>query len=169
MREEFLFEANDVRITPHVAFIGGTSYQISTIESVHGSQRKKWNRVAVAVFFLGLGVLATAVVAARTTGSAEDYFSIAVIGVSVMVAAFFFQLVWPRRLYALVLRTSSGDLDALTSRKREFVSDVKQALEQAFCVRAGQLTPPAESGSEAAIQAVFDVAASAARATLPRG
>jgi hypothetical protein len=102
---ELPFEANDVRITSHVAFIGGTSYQISTIESVHVAQRKKRSPVAVVVFFLGLGVLDIAVVAARTTGSAEDYFSMAVIGVSAMVATFFLQLVWPRRLYALVLRT----------------------------------------------------------------
>jgi Family of unknown function (DUF6232) len=168
MPEELLFELNDVRITPHVASIGGTSYQVSSIESVHVAQRQKRNPVVVVVFFLGLGVLVTAIVASRMTASAEDYFFMAVIGVSAMVAALLFQFVWPRRLYVLVLRTSSGDVDALTSRKQQFVSHVKQALEQAFNVRAGQLASRAESGSEAAIQAAFDVAARCARATLPR-
>ena len=168
MPQELLFELNDVRITPHVASFGGTSYQISSIESVHVVQRKKRNPVVVVVFFLGLGVLATAIAASRTTGSAEDYFFVAVVGVSAMVAALLFLLIWPRRLYGLVLRTSSGDVDALTSRNQQFVSKVKQALEQAFKVRAGQIASPAELGSEAAIQAALDVAARCARATMPR-
>jgi hypothetical protein len=168
MPQELLFELNDVRITPHVASFGGTSYQISSIEGVHVVQRKKRNPVAVAAFFLGLGVLATAIIASRTTGSADNYFSMAVVGVSAMVAALLFQLVWPRRLYGLVLRTSSGDVDALTSRKQQFVYKVKQALEEAFKVRAGQIASPVELGSEAAIQAALDVAARCARATMPR-
>jgi hypothetical protein len=57
-------------------------------------------------------------------------------GVAVMIAAFLLQLVWPRRLYVLVLRTSSGDVDALVSRNKEFVSDIQKAVEQAFVVRA---------------------------------
>jgi hypothetical protein len=41
MPQEFLFDLNDVRITPHVASIGATSYQISSIGSVHVVHRKK--------------------------------------------------------------------------------------------------------------------------------
>ena len=168
MPQELLFEQNDVRITPHVASFGSTSYQISSIGSVDVGQRKKRHPVVVVVFLLGLGVLATAIVASRTTGLADDYFPMAAIGVSVMVAAFILQFVWPRRLYVLVLRTSSGDVDALTSQKQQFVSNVRQALEQAFVVRAGQPASPAELGSEAAIQAALDVAARCARAAMPR-
>ena len=83
-----------------------------------------------------------------------------------MVAAFILQFVWPRRLYVLVLRTSSGEW-TLTSQKQQFVSNVRQALEQAFVVRAGQLASPAELGSEAAIQAALDIAARCARAAMP--
>jgi uncharacterized membrane protein YfcA len=113
MPQELLFELNDVRITPHVASLGSTSYQISSIGSVHVVRRKKRNPVVVVVFLLGLGVLATAIVASRTTGLADEYFSMAAIGVSVMVAAFILQFVWPRRLYVLVLRTSSGDVEGM--------------------------------------------------------
>jgi len=44
------------------------------------------------------------------------------------------------RVYVLVLRTSGGDVDAVVSRNKEFVSNVRKAVEQAFAVRARQ--PP---------------------------
>jgi hypothetical protein len=159
MPQELLFELNDVRITPHIASIGGTSYQISSIGSVHIVRRKRRNPVVIVVFLLGLGVLATAMVASRTTGSPDDYFSMAVIGVSAMVGALLLQFAWPRRLYVLVLRTSSGDVDALVSHNQQLVSDARQALEQAFVVRAGQPASHAELGSESAIRAALDAAA----------
>jgi len=75
-----------------------------------------------------------------------------------MVGASLLQFAWPRRLYVLVLRTSSGDVDALVSHNQQFVSDVGQALEEAFVVRAGQPASHTELGSEAAIRAALDVA-----------
>jgi len=142
MPQELLFELNDVRITPHIATFGGTSYQIASIGSVHVVRRKKRNPVAVIVFLLGLGILVASVVASRTTGSAEDYFSTAATGVAVMVAAFLLQLVWPRRVHVLILKTSGGDVEALASRKAQLVSSVKQAVEQAFVTRARQPASP---------------------------
>lgn len=142
MPQELLFELNDVRITPHIATFGGTSYQIASIGSVHVVRRKKRNPVAVIVFLLGLGILVASIVASRTTGSAEDYFSTAATGVAVMVAAFLLQLVWPRRVYVLILKTSGGDVEALASRKEQLVSSVKQAVEQAFVARARQPASP---------------------------
>ena len=166
--QELLFEQNDVRITPHVASFGSISYQISSIGSVDVGQRKKRHPVVVVVFLLGLGALATAIVASRATGLPDDYFPMAAIGVSVMVAAFLLQFVWPRHLYVLVLRTSSGDVDALTSHKKKLVSNARQALEQAFMICAGQAASSAELGSEAAIRQALEVAARASHETMPR-
>ena len=45
-----------------------------------------------------------------------------------MIAAFLLQLIW------------SGDVGAVVSRNKEFVSNVQKAVEQAFVVRARQ--PP---------------------------
>lgn len=142
MPQELLFELNNVRITPHIATFSGTSYQIASIGSVHVARRKKRNPVAVFIFLLGIGTLVAAVVGSRTTGLAEDYFAMAATGVSIMVAALLLQLVWPRRMHVLILRTSSGDVDALTSRNKQFVSNVQQALEQAFIVRAREPASP---------------------------
>jgi hypothetical protein len=61
-----------------------------------------------------------------------------------MVASVLLQLIWPRRVYVLVLRISGGEVDAVMSRNKEFVFNVQKAVEQAFVVRARQ--PP---GSEA--------------------
>src|SRR5262245_34069480 len=148
MLGEPLFEVNDIRITPYIAFIKGSSYQISTIESVHVAQQKTWNPVAVVAFFFRLGSTCYC-----TNGSPHDRLGRGLLHYS-SNRSFgdgggpLFQLILPSRLYALVLRTASGDLDALTSRKQQFVSDLKKAFEQAFSVRAGEVAPPAESGSE---------------------
>jgi Family of unknown function (DUF6232) len=142
MPQELLFELNGARVTPHIATFGGTSYQIATIGSVHVVRRRKYNPLAVIIFLLGVGILAAAVVKSRMTGLAEEYFSMAATGVAVMVAAFLLQLIWPGRVYVLVLRTSSGDVDAVISRNKEFVSNVQKAVEQAFVVRARQPLPP---------------------------
>jgi Family of unknown function (DUF6232) len=140
MPQELLFELNGARVTPHIATFGGTSYQIANIGSVRVVRRKKYNPLAVIIFLVGLGVLAASIVKSRMTGLAEEYFSIAATAVAIMVASFLLQLIWPRRLYVLVLRTSSGDVDAVISRNKEFVSNVQKAVEQAFVVRAMQ--PP---------------------------
>jgi hypothetical protein len=70
------------------------------------------------------------------TGLAEQSFSMAATGIAVVIGSFLFQLIWPLRVYVLVLRTSSGEVDAIVSRNREFVSNVQKAVEQAFVVRA---------------------------------
>ena len=138
MPQELLFELNGVRITPHIATFGGTSYQVANVGSVTVSPRKKLNPVAVVIFLLGLGILGFAIVNSRMTGVGEEYFSMAVTGVAIMIAAVFLQLVWPGRTYGLLLRISSGEVNALTSRDKEFVYNVQKAIEQAFVVRARQ-------------------------------
>jgi hypothetical protein len=145
MPQELLFELNGARVTPHIATFGGTSYQIANIGSVHVARRKRSNPVAVIILLLGLGTVATAIVKSRMTGLADEYFSMAATGIAVMFAALLLQLIWPGRVYVLILRTSSGDVGAVTSRNKEFVSNLQKAVEQAFVVRARQ---PPVSGSE---------------------
>ena len=140
MPQQLLLELNGARVTSHIATFGGTSYQIATIGSVHVERRRKYSPFAIMIFFLGLGVLVGALVKSRTTGLPEEYFSMAATAVAVMVASGFLQLIWPRRVYALVLKISGGDVDAVISRDREFVFNVQKAIEQAFVVRASQ--PP---------------------------
>jgi hypothetical protein len=67
-------------------------------------------------------------------------------GVAVMFAALLLQLIWRGRVYVLILGTSSGDVDAVTSRNKEFVSNLQKAVEQAFIVRARERSV-SEAGS----------------------
>jgi hypothetical protein len=83
--------------------------------------------LAVIIFVLGLSILAAAIVKSRMTGLAEEYSSMAATGVAVMVASVLLQLIWPRRVYVLVLRTSSGEVDAVMSRNKEFAFNVQKA------------------------------------------
>jgi hypothetical protein len=147
MPQELLFELKDARVTPHIATFGGTSYQIANIGSVHVARRKRLNPLAVLIFLLGLGIFAAAIVKSRMTGLSDDYFSMAVTGVAVMFAALLLQLIWPGRVYVLILRTSSGDVDAVTSRNKEFVSNLQKAVEQAFVVRAREPSVSDAGGS----------------------
>jgi uncharacterized protein DUF6232 len=142
MPEQLLFELKGARVTPHIATFGGTSYQIANIGSVHVVRRRKYNPFAIIIFLLGLGILVAAMVKARMTGLAEESFSMAATGIAVAIGASVLQLIWPRRVYVLVLRISSGDVDAIVSRNGEFVSNVQKAVEQAFVVRA---TPVSET------------------------
>jgi hypothetical protein len=57
-------------------------------------------------------------------------------GLAVMVATVLLQLVWPRRVYILALRTSAGEIDAAISGNKEFIFNLQKAVEQAFVVRA---------------------------------
>jgi Family of unknown function (DUF6232) len=144
MPEQLLFELKGARVTPHIATFGGTSYQIANIGSVHVVRRRKYNPFAIIIFLLGLGIFVAAMVKSRMTGLAEESFSMAATGIAVVIGAFLLQLIWPRRVYVLVLRISSSDVDAIVSRNGEFVSDVQKAVEQAFVVRARQ-TPVSET------------------------
>ena len=104
--------------------------------------------MAVLIFLLGLGTLAAAMVKSRMTGLADEYFSMAATGLAVMLAALLLQLIWPGRVYVLVLRISSGDVDAVTSRNKEFVSNLQKAVEQAFVVRAREPSVNEHGGSQ---------------------
>ena len=128
MPQELLFELNGARVTPHIATFGGTSYQISNIGSVRVMQRKKYNPLAVIIFVLGLGILVAAMVKSRMTGLAEESFSMAATGIAVVIGAFLLQLIWPLRVYVLVLRTSSGDVDAIMSRNKELFPTFRKLL-----------------------------------------
>src|SRR5262245_3937469 len=104
MPQQLFFELNGARVTTDIVSFRSTSYQVANIGSVRVQRRKKSNPLAIIILLLGLGILAVAIVNSRMTGAAEAYFSMAVTGIAVMVAAFFLQLIRPGRVYALVLR-----------------------------------------------------------------
>ena len=144
MPQELLFDLDDVRVTPYVARFGQTSYQIASISSVRAIPAKKFSRLAMFVFLLGVGL---AVFAILTSGEEQSdaNFPVAASSLGIMVLAFVIQVLWPRRIFKLVLRTHGGDVEVLTSSRSKFVLDVKDAVETAFIAhaqRSGQQRSP---------------------------
>src|SRR6266852_4700725 len=123
MSQGLIFELDDVRITPYIAQFGGTSYQIASIGSVRVVPVKKRNPVAIIVFLLGVGLFVAAIVRSGSEELADANFPVAITALGVMFAAYLLQLVWPRRVFRLLLRTHSGDVEALRSSRAKFVLD----------------------------------------------
>jgi uncharacterized membrane protein YidH (DUF202 family) len=132
-----LFDLDDVRITPYVAQFGETYYQIASVSSVRVAQGKKLSRLALLVLLLGVGLLIAAVL--RSCGSevqADANFPLAVAAVSIVFSSLLVQFVLPRRIFKLILRTHGSDNEVLTSDRKQFILDVRQAVESAFIAHA---------------------------------
>jgi hypothetical protein len=120
----------DIRITRSIAQFNNTSYQIASIESVRVASKSKAHPISIMVFWLGLGLLG-----AGALGQVRD---VALTGGAFMVGAGLLRIVWPKREFVLILKTSSGDVPAFRSRKEALMVKVKEALEQAFIARRAQ-------------------------------
>jgi hypothetical protein len=123
-----------VRVTPAIVQVGETSYQIANIGSVRVAEFRKYNRISVLTFLLGAALLTAWAMLHGTFPDIGLY--LVELGVSISLLAFVLQLVWPRWVFALMLKISTREVKALTSLKGKFVFDVKQAIEGAFIVRA---------------------------------
>jgi uncharacterized protein DUF6232 len=132
-----LFDLDHVRITPHVAQFGETYYQIASVSSIRVVQGKKLSRLALLVFLLGVALLIAAVL--RSRGSevqADANFPVAVAAVGIIFLSLLVQFVLPGRIFKLILRTHGSDNEVLTSNRKQFILDVRQALETAFIAHA---------------------------------
>jgi hypothetical protein len=136
MPQELLFELDDVRVTPYVAQFGGTSYQIGSISSVRARQTKRLSRVAVFVFLFGVVLFVAAILSSSSEEQAEANFPVAATAVGIIIFSFLVQLVLPRRVFKLIMRTHGGDVEVLASNRSKFILDVKQAVEDAFVAHA---------------------------------
>ena len=132
-----LFDLDHVRITPHVAQFGETYYQMANVSSVRIAQGKKLSRLTILVFLLGVVLFIAAVL--RSSGSeaqAEANFPLALVAVGIIFSSLLIQLILPRRNFKLILRTHGSDNEVLTSTRKQFILDVRQAVETAFIARA---------------------------------
>jgi Family of unknown function (DUF6232) len=131
-----IFELDDVRITPYVAQFGGTSYQITSISSVRATQAKRLSRLAIFVFLLGVGLFVAAFLRSGSEAQAEANFAVAVTAIGIMFLSLLIQVVLPRRVFKLALRTHGSEIEVLTSSRKKFILDVRQAVEAAFIAHA---------------------------------
>jgi hypothetical protein len=139
MADDLLLKTGDVEISSNVARFGATTYQIANIESLTVERRRRMNSVALFLFFFSLGFLVSGFVVGGylsgvtwekiRTGPGMYLFGA---GVVLWIVGMLIQLVRPRISSALILKTASGDIDALVSDDGEHVVTVQRALEVAF-------------------------------------
>lgn len=135
MPQTLLFELDGVRVTAAIVKVGATSYQVANIGGVRVAQFRRCNRGSVLTLLLGAGLLVASAIRDGTLPQTE--FSFTELGTATIILAFALQLIWPRRTFGLMLKiSSSSEVRVLTSLKAKFVSDVKQAIEGAFIIRA---------------------------------
>jgi hypothetical protein len=95
---------------------------------------EKYNRISILAFLSGTALIAAAAMLHETLPDLG--FSFVELGAATILLAFIFQRIWARWAFTLILKTSRREVAVLTSRKGNFVFDVKKAIEGAFIVRA---------------------------------
>ena len=136
-----LFALKDARITPYIAQFGSTSYQIASISGIRASAGKRLSLPAVFMFLWGVGLFVVAMVTSGPEEQATANLPEALDAIGIVFFSFLIQLLFPRRVYNLILRTHGADVEVLASRKRKCILDVKQAVETALAAHAQRIKP----------------------------
>lgn len=119
MPNDLLFNARGVRVTHAVARFGSTSYPIANIGSVSTS----------------VGTTPSVTAGLFVVGAILSFFVIGAGGFVLLVGALVLAPFLATKEMTLVLKTSSGDIQALKSQDLRFVASVKKAIEIAFVER----------------------------------
>src|SRR5262245_50802819 len=137
MAEEILFQSDYVTITPTVARFGNTSYQISNIGSLTVQSQRRLNGNAIGITIAGFAVVFLMLF---STDLPYVALSLGAIAVGLWVLAFIWQQKWPINEHTIVLRTSSGDLQVLTTQNKDYFTKVHDAIKTAFDRRTSSLS-----------------------------
>jgi hypothetical protein len=139
MVDDVIYSAGDVSITSKVARLNQTTYQVANISSVAIENSRRMNTFALLLIFFGIGIFTAGLVAGifiLGTGLRSDLsIWFYAVGLAFIVIGIAVQLIWPRRCFVLNLKTTSGDVEALTSEDGAHIGAVQRALEQAFAQR----------------------------------
>lgn len=133
MPEVILLKTDTVEITPKVARFGNTAYQVANIGSVSVHNARSMNSFAILMGLLAPGLIVWGA-ALRNTDPDRSFYLIAA-GVLSIIVSTVVQKNWPVITYTVVLKTFSGDTQALSSTDRGHVRAVQDALEEAFVLR----------------------------------
>jgi hypothetical protein len=130
MSEQVLFQAGSIQITTRIARFGDISYQITNVGSVAVYLQRKLNPIAVLLFFTAIasGYIGLSV---YPTGSQQSGIALAIAATFLILAAAL-QMLWPKREFTFILKTSSNDVQKLVSLDGEHLDSIKGALEAAF-------------------------------------
>jgi hypothetical protein len=133
MDSNILFQNNSIAVTPAVARFGPASYQIATITSVAVYHRQKLSPMAV--------MLVTAAVGLVTFGylGREQYPEYSMWSAIAAPVALILGVGWqrfrPALEYSFMMKTAGGEAETVTSRDRDQVFELKEAIESAFALQ----------------------------------
>ena len=130
MVERTPLSPQDVVVTRTVAKFGNTSYSIAAISSVSVQHQESLNRT-----FASIGLLL--IVAVLVIGYFEwaSWIQVGIAGGIIIVITSLLSSAFPIRTATLVLTTTSGATEALTSRDIAGLEQVKLSIEDAFTAR----------------------------------
>lgn len=133
MADEILLKSGTVEITTKVARFGGVSYQVANIGSVGVHVVRKFNPIAVAIFVAAtlLGFY-TYQLKQQYSDNTIYFFSAALLA---FVASIAVQLIWPKLVSTLVMKTSSNDVEKMESTDLDAIYAIQHAIEDAFIRR----------------------------------
>jgi hypothetical protein len=121
MSENIYFQSGDIEISQNLARFGSKSFAVANIGSVDTKKIGPGARAPIG------GLIALGGLIYMATTSTVIGLVVAAIGAAIYYFA--------KPKTALVLRTSSGDVQALESTDHKQIQDIKTAIERAFVSR----------------------------------
>jgi hypothetical protein len=116
MSDELVFQQNNVSVSKTLVKIDGTSYPINSIGSVFIQEASSLGHYIVAAVMFLIGI-----------ASGSLIFMVIIAGILVILGI--------NKKSVLILRTASGDQQALRAKDLRFLGAVKSAIERAVSLR----------------------------------
>jgi uncharacterized protein DUF6232 len=128
---QVIFQTDRISITPTIAKFDGVSYQVANIGSVRVVINGLWHPAAVVLLLVWAVCWIIAFNNVGVGKEGEYFFAGLIFG---MIGGVW-QRWWPRKEFVLLLKTSSGDVQAYKTTNRDHILDVKHSLDEAFNAR----------------------------------
>lgn len=122
MSEQTYFDQGNVRVTSARFVVNGTTYPINSIASVRASESKPIPLTAIILVLVGFGILLGGQASLLLFGALA-------IGLGIL------WIVKKAKVYAVVLRTSSGESQVLESKDKAHVLSIVEALNTSIIAR----------------------------------
>lgn len=124
LNEQVVFEDGGVQVTKTLARVGGKSFPVNGIGSVFVAVPRRGS-----LYMYSFGAAFTAIIAFVSDNSSGVIPGVAaVISVVCLLAAL-------AKPHTLVIRTASGDQQALQSKDAAFLASIQRAIEEAVALR----------------------------------
>ena len=117
-------------------------------QRLRASEGKRLSWLAVFMFFWGVGLFVIAIATSGPEDHATANLPEALDAAGIVFFSFLIQLLFPRRVYNLILRTHGADVEVLASRQRKSILDVKQAVETALAAHVQRSHPTDRTASQ---------------------